>query len=222
MAYNATLLMSEFVTHDVKRFIVTKPDMFTYTPGQGTELVINLPGWRDQEGRPFTPTALLEDKVLEFTIKRYPDHHGVTAHLHTLPPGTGLLLTKPFGTITYQGPGLFIAAGAGLTPFLSIIRNIAASGTAEENALLFSNKTRDDIICEKELRHTFGDRAVFTLTRENNPAYRHGRIDKALIERSLDAKRPYAYVCGPDEFVKQIRQILGEQGLAAEYLVFEK
>jgi len=222
MPYNATLLMSEFVTHDVKRFIVTKPDIFTYTPGQGTELVINLPGWREREGRPFTPTSLAEDQVLEFTIKRYPGHHGVTDRLHTLPPGTGLLLTKAFGTITYQGPGLFIAAGAGLTPFLSILRNLAASGKAAENALLYSNKTRADIICEKELRHTFGERALFTLTREENPAYRQGRIDKALIEQSLDASRPYAYVCGPDEFVEQIKGTLAELGATAEYVVFEK
>jgi len=222
MPYNATLLMSEFVTHDVKRFIVTKPDIFTYTPGQGTELVINLPGWRDQEGRPFTPTSLAEDRVLEFTIKRYPDHHGVTDQLHTLPPGTGLLLTKAFGTITYQGPGLFIAAGAGLTPFLSIMRNIAAAGNAGENALLYSNKTRSDIICEKELRNYFGEHAIFTLTRENHPGYRRGRIDKELIEQSLDSRRPFAYVCGPDEFVKQIKGTLAELGVTAEYLVFEK
>lgn len=222
MAYNATLLMSEFVTHDVKRFIVTKPDIFTYTPGQGTEVVINLPGWRDQKGRPFTPTSLPEDKVLEFTIKRYPDHHGVTEQLHVVPPGTGLLLTKAFGTINYQGPGLFIAAGAGLTPFLAIMRELAAKGETTEHALLYSNKTSSDIICEKELRQYFGERAVFTLSREDHPGYRQGRIDKALIAQSLAPSRPYAYVCGPDQFVEQINGVLAELGVKAENLVFEK
>ena len=52
------LLMSQFVTHDVKRFIVSKPPGFTVTPGQGVELAINRPGLSEQ-GRPFTPTAAL-------------------------------------------------------------------------------------------------------------------------------------------------------------------
>jgi ferredoxin-NADP reductase len=55
MDHEVTLLMSEFVTHDVKRVIVSRPDGFSFTPGEGVELVINEPKWRT-EGRPFTPT----------------------------------------------------------------------------------------------------------------------------------------------------------------------
>jgi ferredoxin-NADP reductase len=50
-----TLLMSEFVTHDVRRFLVSRPPGFNFEPGQGVELAINQTPWRD-EGRPFTLT----------------------------------------------------------------------------------------------------------------------------------------------------------------------
>jgi cytochrome-b5 reductase len=112
MKHTATILMTEFVTHDVKRFILTKPRNFDYEPGQGVKFVINEPRWRGEESRPFTPTSLRDDKILEFTIKRYADHKGVTDRMHTLEVGAKLMISEAFGTITYKGPGIFIAAGA--------------------------------------------------------------------------------------------------------------
>ncbi|MCB2182437.1 MAG: hypothetical protein KQH63_10455 [Desulfobulbaceae bacterium] len=223
MTHTVTLLMKEFVTHDVKRFVVSKPQGFTYLPGQGVELVINQPGWKDEEGRPFTPTSLNDDHVIEFTVKRYADHKGVTDKLHTLEPGDELLMSDPFGTINYKGAGVFITAGAGLTPFLSIFRELArTSGSLDSHTLLFSNKTSADIICEKELRHYFGKHDIFTLTREIHPGYRHGRIDKELIQDAISSLNQHFYVCGPDAFVEDINAILNELGVQAELLVFEE
>jgi ferredoxin-NADP reductase len=89
MNYTVDLLMSQFVTHDVKHFIVSKPEGFSVVPGQGVELAINRPNLSG-EGRPFTPTSLADDRVLEFTIKGYSDHPGVTQALHQLEPGAEL------------------------------------------------------------------------------------------------------------------------------------
>lgn len=63
MKHRTTVLMTEFVTHDVKRFIVKKPEMFSFAPGQGVELVIDQGKWRKEEGRPFTPTSLVTDEA---------------------------------------------------------------------------------------------------------------------------------------------------------------
>jgi hypothetical protein len=38
MTYLSTILMTEFVTHDVKRFILTRPRHLDYKPGQGVEI----------------------------------------------------------------------------------------------------------------------------------------------------------------------------------------
>jgi cytochrome-b5 reductase len=222
MDYTVTLLMTEFVTHDVKRFIVSKPKGFVFTPGQGVELIINQPKWKNEEGRPFTPTSMNHDQLLEFTIKRYADHHGVTDRLHSLKPGNELLISEPFGTIKYKGPGVFVAAGAGLTPFLSIFRDIAASAGLDNHFLLYSNKTSADIICEKELRHYFGERGIFTLTRQKSQGYRQGRIDRRLIEETVDSLAQPFYVCGPDAFVEDMNTTLLDLGVTAELLVFEE
>jgi cytochrome-b5 reductase len=222
MAFRSTILMTEFVTHDVKRFIMERPAGFSFVPGQGVELVIDRDKWRQEEGRPFTPTCRTTDRVLEFTIKRYAGNQGVTDKLHTLHPGDAVLLSEPFGTINYKGPGIFIAAGAGLTPFLAIFRQLADRGEMDQQFLIFSNKTRKDIICEKELVQYFGTRHIFTCTRESAPAYDNRHVDRAFLEEKIQDLDRYFYVCGPDDFVEAINAGLGEMGLKTEYLVFEQ
>jgi len=222
MKHRTTILMTEFVTHDVKRFIVKKPALFSFTPGQGVELVIDQEKWREEEGRPFTPTSLEADEVLEFTIKRYPEHKGVTDKLHTLKAGDHLLMSDPFGTIAYRGPGVFIAGGAGITPFLSIFRQLAVAGTMAGQTLVFSNKTPADIICEKELRHYFGSRSHLICTRKKATGYENSRIDREYLQKILSDTKQYAYICGPDKFVEAVNTIVTELGFSAETIVYEE
>jgi len=222
MQYATTLLMSQFVTHDVKRFLMERPEGFSWTPGQGVEVVIDEPGWRDEEGRPFTPTCLVSDRVLEFTIKRYKDHAGVTDRLHTLQAGAKLLLSKPFGTISYQGAGTFIAAGAGITPFLAIFRQLAADKGLAGSRLFYSNKTPSDVIYENELCHYFDERCLLTCTRANSPGYDDRHIDARYLKEKISDLRQHFYVCGPDAFVEDVNAALAEMGVEAQSLVFER
>jgi len=222
MKHRTKILMTEFVTHDVKRFIVKRPDMFSFTPGQGVELVIDQEKWREEEGRPFTPTSLATDDVLEFTIKRYPEHKGVTDKLHTLKAGDHLMMSDPFGTISYKGHGVFIAGGAGITPFLAIFRQLAVEGTTAKQTLIFSNKTPDDIICEKELLHYFGSRCHLLCTRGKAAGYEHARIDRDYLQKILSETHQFAYICGPDKFVEAVNSIVTELGFSTETIVYEE
>ena len=221
MDYKATILMTEFETHDVKRFIVTRPDGLNYTPGQGVEIAINQPGWKEQ-GRPFTPTSLTHDRVLELTIKGYYDHDGVTKKLHSLKAGDELLISDSFGTIQHRGPGVFIAGGAGVTPFLAIIRQLVQEGKLEKYHILFSNKTPADVICEKELRYYFKNRCILTCTRESGPACEKRRIDKDFLKNNIKDFNQHFYVCGPKQFVSNINSTLTDLGANPDSLVFER
>jgi ferredoxin-NADP reductase len=99
------------LTHDVKRFLCEKPAGYHFTPGQATKVSINKRGWEEQS-RPFTFTSLADSSELEFVIKIYSDHSGVTNELNTLKPGDELILRDVWGAIEYKGPGYFIAGGS--------------------------------------------------------------------------------------------------------------
>lgn len=221
MTHEVTLLMSGFVTHDVKRFIVTRPDGFEFEPGQGVELAIDHPDWREEK-RPFTPTSLGADRVLEFTIKSYPAHEGVTQALHALEPGAQLLMSDPFGTIQYKGPGVFIAGGAGVTPFIAILRQLAREQRLEGQSLLFSNKTPADVIIEQELRHILRERCVLTCTDEEAPGYENRFIDRDFLSEHVRDFGQHFYVCGPPKFNDSVNDALKDLGAKPDLLVFEK
>jgi ferredoxin-NADP reductase len=209
------------VTHDVKYFRIAKPEGYQFKPGQATDVSIHQP---DIEGelRPFTFTCLNEDPYLEFTIKRYPDHHGVTDRLHRLVPGDELVIRDVWGAIEYKGPGYFIAGGAGITPFMAILRQLHKNGHAEGNTLFFSNKTSGDIIYEKELSRILGKNARFILTREQKAGYEKGYLNASFLRDQIKNLDAHCYVCGPDPMILDINNLLSGMGVRSESLVFEK
>ncbi|MFW6143401.1 MAG: FAD-binding oxidoreductase [Patescibacteria group bacterium] len=215
------ILMTEFVTHDVKRFILEKPEDLQFTPGQATEISINKPEWEDKQ-RPFTFTCRNKDKVLEFTIKSYPEHNGVTEKLHQLVPGDELIIRDPFGTINYQDTGTFIAGGAGITPFIAILRDLRDKGKLQSNKLFFSNKKSKDVILEKEFREMFPkENLVLTLTKEDTCGYDNRYIDKNFLEKEIEDFSQNFYVCGPPAMVRDMKKYLNELGASTESVVFE-
>lgn len=209
------------VTHDVKSFRLEKPAGYKFGPGQATEVAINKPQW-ENERRPFTFTCLNEDPFLEFTIKRYADHKGVTNELHQLVPGDQLILHDVWGAIEYKGPGYFIAGGAGITPFVAILRQLHKEKNIGDNTLFFSNKTANDIIYEQEFNTILGKNAHYILTNEEKPGYEKGYINKDFLQKNIKDTSKYFYVCGPDKMISDINAILKEMGAKPDVVVFEK
>ena len=211
----------EYVTHDVRRYKIEKPAGYTFIPGQATEVSINSPKWKDEK-RPFTFTCLTTDPFLEFTIKSYASHQGVTNELYMLEEGAELIIRDVWGAITYTKPGVFIAAGAGITPFIAIFRHLSKIELIKGNSLIYSNKTAKDIILKDELEKMLGNDFINTLTREKNDLYDNRRIDKAyMVEKIKDFKQPF-YVCGPDQFVTDIHQTLLDLGANVDAVIIEK
>ncbi len=210
-----------YVTHDVKCFRIAKPSGYMYVPGQATELSVNKEGWKDKRS-PFTFTSLPDAPYLEFTIKIYAEHQGVTNQLSLLNEGDELLLRESWGAIEYKGPGYFIAGGAGITPFLSILRDLQRKGEVANNVLFYSNKTEQDIILADELKTILCDKAHFTISRQKESKYDQRRIDADFLKAEVTDFSKYFYVCGPDAMVAAITETLKQLGARADSLVFEK
>ena len=209
------------VTHDVKCFRTEKPAGYKYNPGQATDLSINKPGL-ENETRPFTFTALKSKPYLEFTIKRYADRHGITDKLHQLKPGDELIVRDSWGAIDYKGPGYFIAGGAGITPFIAILRSLYHENKIEGNKLFFSNKTSADIIYKEELIKILGKNVVFCLTRGDADGFENSRIDEKFIRKNISDYNKHFYICGPDPMVNELVGTLQKTGASIDALVFEK
>lgn len=215
------ILSAKYVTHNVRQFRLDKPSGYSFIPGQATELSINIDGWQEEK-RPFTFTCLNSDDYLEFTIKTYTDHDGVTNQLGKLNVGDEVIIRDVWGAIEYKGEGYFIAGGAGITPFLAILRQLNNDGAIGNNKLFFSNKTDKDIILGDELKSILGSNAVFTVTGQKDSIYDQRRIDAEFLKTEIKDFSKRFYVCGPDAMVEEISGLLAELGADAESVVFER
>jgi ferredoxin-NADP reductase len=209
------------VTHNVRQYNLEKPDGYYFNPGQATDVSINEEKWKD-ELRPFTFTCLNDDPYLQFTIKSYNDHDGLTKRLGKLVVGDELIIRDVWGAIEYKGPGYFIAGGAGITPFLAILRQLHKDGKLECNTLFFSNRTDEDIIHEEELRSMLGNNVLFTTTNQQGGKNDHRRINSEFLKAEVKDFKKHFYVCGPDPMVEAISKTLEKLGAKPDAVIFEK
>lgn len=211
----------EHLTPDVLHIVTEKPEGISFHSGQATEIFIDKEGWQN-EGRPFTFICLPEDDYLEFAIKTYPEREGVTNELLKLEAGDQLILNDVFGAIDYKGEGTFLAGGAGVTPFISIFRNLKSRGKLGENTLIFANKTREDIILKEEFEEMLGDRFVNILSDEKTDQYPGGYISEDFIKENAASLSGYFYLCGPPPMMKAVEKQLEHLGIPKEKIVKEE
>ena len=106
---------------------------------------------------------------------------------------------------------LFVSAGSGITPIMSMLRSLDRDGGLRDVVHLHSARTEDDIIFGSQLRRLDerhdGYRLEKRLTRE------HGRLAPSdLDELCPDWREREAFVCGPAELLDALTDALGAGG----------
>jgi ferredoxin-NADP reductase len=208
------------ITHDVIKIITEKPHSYMYSPGQATEISINKTGWRDEK-RPFTFTSLPDGDYLEFTIKTYPSHKGVTNELLQLKKNDELILHDVFGAIEYKGEGLFIAGGAGITPFICIFRHLQSKNEIGANKLIFANKTKGDIILMDEFNRLLGKNFINILSDEEAEGFPYGQITESFLRANMTEFKKNIYLCGPPPMMDAIEKILSNMHIDEKLIIKE-
>lgn len=209
------------VTHNVRRLTLEKPEQIKFTPGQAALLAVDKDGWRE-EAHPFTFTSLPDEDHFEFTIKIYPEREGVTNEISKLEVGDNVIITQVFGAIHYNGEGTFIAGGAGVTPFISIFRDLKSKGEIADNKLIFANSTEKDIINKEEFETILGNHFYNILSDEENDHYAHGYIDSEYLKNKINPNVETFYICGPPPMMKAVEKALKNLGVTDSQIIKEK
>ena len=214
------IIRTEQLTHDVKRFQFEKPEGYSFIPGQATDVSVTRPDLKSKK-RPFTFTGLTSAPYLEFTIKIYPSHNGVTSAMDKLKPGDEIIIRDVWGAIAYRGKGVFIAGGAGITPFISIFRDLREKNEVAGNTLIFANKTKADIILEQEFQKLLGKDFINILSDEVIDGYAHGMLSEDFLKASISDFSRKFYVCGPPPMMTAVKSQLANLGVGKNSIVVE-
>ena len=148
-------------------------------------------------------------------IKIYENRNGITKKLNILKEGDEIKISEPFGTIKYYGKGIFIAGGAGITPFISMFRELSKNGNLGGNALIFSNKTREDITLKEELDSYKNLKKIYLLDSEKE------RVNEDFLVKAIKNFNQYFYICGPIGMVGELTHVLIKLGANPEKIVIE-
>lgn len=214
------ILSIKHITHDVLQIVTEKPEGYNFIPGQATQISINEPSWAVKK-EPFTFTGLPGDDFLEFIIKIYPDHKGVTNELLKLKKDDELILHGVFGSIAYKGEGVFIAGGAGVTPFISILRDLQSRNEIGQSKLVFANKMKKDIILKNEFEDMLGRSFINILSEEQIEEYAHGQITEDFLKEHMNNSTKHVYVCGPPPMMESVLKQLSNLGVPEDVIIIE-
>jgi ferredoxin-NADP reductase len=167
-----------------------------------------------------------EISALELTVDRLEDGEVSPFLTGELQPDDTIQLRGPIGghfawsALEPRRPLLLVGGGSGIVPLMCMLRHRTLSGSAVPAALLYSVRTREDVIYRNELtalaRSDPGFTQRITLTRDSAPGWsgQVGRIDLRAVQVLLEGLGGVvdSFVCGSDGFVEAASELLLQAG----------
>lgn len=219
------------VTHDVSTFVLEPMSQrnFGFAPGQYVVVTINVDGQRHQ--RCYTISSPpTRPHLLTITVKRTPD--GLVSNwLHdNLERGGRLEVTGPFGDFTLanhpSSTYLFLSAGSGITPLMSMTRTLADLCAPADVAFIHSARSPHDIVFRHELDalpSTGLNLAATSICETDSPGEvwtgPRGRLSAGLLGALVpDVAQREVFMCGPAPYMKAATALLAELGVPAEQI----
>jgi ferredoxin-NADP reductase len=196
-----------------KSIALDPPDWAGRLAGQHVDVRLTAEdGYQAQ--RSYSIASAPEDEHLVLTVERLDDGEVSPYLTDELREGDALELRGPIGGYfvwdkPLGGPLLLVAGGSGVVPLRAMLRHHRAIGSDLPARLLYSARTRDDLIYREELAD-YDTR--FTLTREQPAGWTGytGRVGGELLSEVAwtPQERPLVYVCGPTGFVEGVADAL--------------
>jgi ferredoxin-NADP reductase len=192
------------------------PDWDGHLPGQHVDVRLTAEdGYRAE--RAYSIASAPDGGRIELAVERLEDGEVSPYLAGELRPGDQLELRGPVGGYFVWEPGrggplLLVAGGSGVAPLMAMVRHRAAAGGQVPARLLYSSRTREDVIFREELERLAAAGDGLTVTHALTGAQPPGwagyarRIDAVMLEQVgwRPGERPLIYVCGPTRLVEAV------------------
>ncbi len=193
--------------------------MIAHKAGQHLPVRVQLAGTDTPTIRTYTISAAPSDGMYRISVKR---EGTVSQFLHTLPEGAEIEVRAPAGSFTIDPvasrPAVLLAGGVGITPMISMLRNIVYEGVRRQNFrktwLFYSARSKADQAFGEELDDlavaSGGNIRIYRLLSDTADAESRthfdavGRIDIDLMKRILPFDDYDFYLCGRPAFMQDI------------------
>jgi len=220
MKFKTKVIDKKLLNEKIIEICLEKPENFVFKPGQWITLKLLGLGENVEGGnkRAFSIASSPLDKQICLIIDR-----GVSPYKkyleEKLSVNEEVEIFGPFGNLVFDesaNVSIFLAAGSGIAPILSMIRYSVQKNLKNFLYLFYYEKYLKFIVYFEELlEYSKSNKLnlVITLTQEKLENFEHGRINKELILKYVpeeDLKKAIFYIVGSSQFVKSMLNILNE------------
>ncbi|GAV21010.1 CDP-4-dehydro-6-deoxyglucose reductase, E3 [Mariprofundus micogutta] len=217
--HSSIVYEKEYLNASVVRLRCSRPEGFTYQPGQ----FVNLMQPEQALVRSYSLASTSDDNFLEFHIRLIHDGRMSNWIADTVENGTFIFVSDAMGSCYYNSaceasPLLLAGTGTGLAPLYGILRNALASGHQQEVYLLHGGLSSEGLYYQEQLQFIAQQRDNFTY----QPCVLHGPAPESGVQGSIDEQLRLVlntrqdwrlFLCGDTEMVNAMRNVCLEHGI---------
>lgn len=214
-------------TSNVNTYIVSPVPRrsFTYKAGQFLTLLFNRNGREIRRSFSFSSTPGVDDEIA-ITVKRVHngeisrlllDYYKIGDNLHALEPAGKFTLP---GDVDSYRTIFLMAAGSGITPVYSILKELMNCTRLPRVLLFYQNHTVEDTLFRKQLerlQEQFADRFTW-LDFVSSSNLSHNKLTNDYLEQLItryllhEAGDALFYLCGPISFMRMCKYTIRVMG----------
>jgi ferredoxin-NADP reductase len=197
--------------------VVIRPgyEWIGHQPGQYLRIGLDINGRRHWRAYSLTSDPGRPDGFISVTIKNVDDGVVSSYLVRRCHPGTLVALGGVEGEFLIPDPVpeqlLFISAGSGITPIMSMLRNLARRGQLGDAVLLHSAPSADDLIFGRQLRTLASRHEGFSLHEQHTSE--HGRMGPGDLDGLCpDWREREAFLSGPADLLDAMHDHWKQEG----------
>jgi len=218
--YHSSVVFEKvWLNKSVIRLRISRPEGFTYIPGQFVNLLQTDLGLV----RSYSLASNYDDNFIELHIRVIPDGRMSNWIADTVENGTFMLISDAMGNCCYHNmysefPLLLAGTGTGLAPLYGILRHAIASGHQQDIQLLHGGLNREGLYYTEELQQlaSHEQHLSYTPCVLNGTAPeggQQGAITEQLEEMLRQHEQWRIFLCGDSNTVTAMREVCLAHGI---------
>lgn len=208
----STLQKKKQVVSGMLELEFSVPKNMSFSPGQYASVYIN-----STEQRKYSIIDI-DDGVMTLVVG-IREEGKASEYFQKIHPGAMTQIRAPIGSFScsYNNiPKMFIGAGTGVLPFISMIEKLDDESDDTPIFLIAGMKQRDQDVAYHYLNDLIDDKDIkYTRCLSEGRAWRRreykGRVTDYLRDIDINWGGFEVYVCGKDQMVQDVQQVLNEK-----------